>query len=343
MAKKNKKPKKRNITKKTNKSNKTNKPKGHFCRVCGKHKSNESFTGRGHANHMCKTCSSRPVSERNKMMAVRRAENMAYRYLNEQEIKWLRKKMKDPRPEVREAACASHRIKFPRQERNMTKKGLTAFSLKMFIRGEVWNEYCDEILVHMLFTMERDGIIRKTDYNAPESDKESEVIIDKVHARKFLKSIIHEYDALFWNEDFSDADYSDIDPYLDVLPEYHPGYYGYGDYFNYEDIDYDDIDDDAIYDEDIYDVHDEDMYDGNMNDKNTDDEDTEDEYTKDDGSGNTVDDIAETKEPIFSLTLKLNNGEERKIVFYNQLHDEPQELFWAIMDLFETDLEIDTE
>jgi hypothetical protein len=95
------------------KKQKQNKPKGHFCWVCGEHKSNEKFSGKGHATHMCKQCSKLPVAERNKMVAVRRAENMAFRYLNEQEIKWLRKKMNDPRPEVREAAREAHSVKFP--------------------------------------------------------------------------------------------------------------------------------------------------------------------------------------------------------------------------------------
>ena len=138
-----------NKKKQPKKQKKQNKPHGHFCWVCGEHKSNESFSGKGHANHMCKKCHALPVAERNKMVAVRRAENMAHRYLNEQEIKWLRKKMNDPRPEVREAACESHRIKFPHQERNMVKKGLTAFSLELFIHGEVWSEWGDEVSVHI--------------------------------------------------------------------------------------------------------------------------------------------------------------------------------------------------
>ena len=94
------------------------KPSGHYCWVCGTHKPNEKFSGRGHATHMCKQCHALPVAERNEMVAVRKAENMAFRYLNEQDIKWLRKRMNDPRPEVREAAREAHHIKFPRYERS---------------------------------------------------------------------------------------------------------------------------------------------------------------------------------------------------------------------------------
>jgi len=46
----------------------------------------------------------------------------------------------------------------------------------------------------------------------------------------------------------------------------------------------------------------------------------------------------------WSLCLELSNGEEKKITFYNQMHDAPQELFWALMEWFEPDEDgIDTE
>ena len=32
------------------------KHKGHYCKICGKYKSNESFSGKGHAQHICKEC-----------------------------------------------------------------------------------------------------------------------------------------------------------------------------------------------------------------------------------------------------------------------------------------------
>ncbi len=33
---------------------------GHFCKICGCSKSNESFSGSGHKNHICKKCSQKP-------------------------------------------------------------------------------------------------------------------------------------------------------------------------------------------------------------------------------------------------------------------------------------------
>ncbi len=33
-----------------------NKHKGYCCKICGEYKSNESFSGKGHAQHICKEC-----------------------------------------------------------------------------------------------------------------------------------------------------------------------------------------------------------------------------------------------------------------------------------------------
>ena len=61
-------------------------------------------------------------------------------------------KMKAPSPEVREVACGVYSIKFPRQERDNIKRGLTVFSLELFINGEVWDEWGYEVATHMIFT-----------------------------------------------------------------------------------------------------------------------------------------------------------------------------------------------
>ena len=29
---------------------------GHYCKICGEYKSNEKFSGKGHAAHICKAC-----------------------------------------------------------------------------------------------------------------------------------------------------------------------------------------------------------------------------------------------------------------------------------------------
>ena len=106
-------------TKRSSKQPRQNKPHGHYCKVCGERKANEKFSGRGHAAHICKKCASLPVAERNGMMDVNRIMGMAFRYLSKTEIKWLRGKMNDSRPEVREAAREAYNIKFPSYDHDL--------------------------------------------------------------------------------------------------------------------------------------------------------------------------------------------------------------------------------
>ena len=41
-------------------------PHGHYCKICGKYKANEKFSGKGHAARICKACS--------RLSAVKKAE-----------------------------------------------------------------------------------------------------------------------------------------------------------------------------------------------------------------------------------------------------------------------------
>lgn len=54
----------------------------HYCRICGAHKSNESFSGRGHRNHICKKCSRLPKVERRAIDE----KNEIYNYLRQSNI-----------------------------------------------------------------------------------------------------------------------------------------------------------------------------------------------------------------------------------------------------------------
>lgn len=40
---------------------------GHFCRICGRTKPNEKFSGKGHKNHICKACAKLPKVERDEI------------------------------------------------------------------------------------------------------------------------------------------------------------------------------------------------------------------------------------------------------------------------------------
>jgi hypothetical protein len=48
------------------------KRRGHYCMVCGEHKANEKFSGKGHANHICRACSALPVARRNELQRINR-------------------------------------------------------------------------------------------------------------------------------------------------------------------------------------------------------------------------------------------------------------------------------
>lgn len=36
---------------------------GHYCRICGRNRANEKFSGKGHKNHICKDCSRKPKQQ----------------------------------------------------------------------------------------------------------------------------------------------------------------------------------------------------------------------------------------------------------------------------------------
>ncbi len=40
---------------------------GHYCRICGRSRANERFSGRGHRNHICKDCRSIPFDKRDRI------------------------------------------------------------------------------------------------------------------------------------------------------------------------------------------------------------------------------------------------------------------------------------
>ena len=53
---------------------------GHYCKICGCYKSNENFTGKGHARHICKQCQSLPKDEQADMMRCNEVERAAFRF-----------------------------------------------------------------------------------------------------------------------------------------------------------------------------------------------------------------------------------------------------------------------
>ncbi|MCL1790381.1 MAG: hypothetical protein FWG40_03330 [Peptococcaceae bacterium] len=83
--------------------------------------------------------------------------------------------MNDPRPKIREAAREAHKVKFPHYEHNMTKKGLTAFLLELFIHSNIRHEQGDNVTVNMLMTMDDTGLVRRIDHDKSADESKTEV------------------------------------------------------------------------------------------------------------------------------------------------------------------------
>lgn len=84
---------------------------GHYCKICGEYKANEKFSGRGHRTHICKACASQPAEQQAENIAINRLKNLPAR-LSKAQLGWLRKRMKDGRPKIRELAQEQYNLRF---------------------------------------------------------------------------------------------------------------------------------------------------------------------------------------------------------------------------------------
>lgn len=91
------------------------KHRGHYCKICGEYKANEKFSGRGHANHICKACASLSPEQRNERMTLTRLEHLPW-WLSKETMKWLWKKMRDRNERIRDAAAMQYELRFPSRQ-----------------------------------------------------------------------------------------------------------------------------------------------------------------------------------------------------------------------------------
>lgn len=79
---------------------------GHYCKICGEHKSNEKFTGKRHAKHVCKSCASLPQERKNELQRITRLDKIAVKYpRSKDDWNLLEKYSKDNKyPEAKEFA-----------------------------------------------------------------------------------------------------------------------------------------------------------------------------------------------------------------------------------------------
>ena len=82
------------------------KRQGHYCRICCEVKSNEKFTGKGHAAHICKSCQSLSVIQRNELRYINRVMGIFLKpFISKDDRSLLKKYAKDDRyPKLKEYA-----------------------------------------------------------------------------------------------------------------------------------------------------------------------------------------------------------------------------------------------
>ncbi len=86
-------------------------PMGHYCRICGRYRPNESFSGRGHRMHVCKKCSQLPREVRSRREALDEIWGfLEQSNISDNNIRRLSLLAESADPEVREMASIVHAI-----------------------------------------------------------------------------------------------------------------------------------------------------------------------------------------------------------------------------------------
>ena len=175
------------------------KPQGHYCKICGARKSNESFSGKGHAAHICKACSQLSPQQQAEQMTLNRLSELPMRYLSNTEVKWLKNRTSDHRPAVRELAREIYTERFPHAARNQRKQQLSIKTLKLVVDTEVCDLYGDLTHINENYRVTRTppAIVR--------TQKDGSVQIVEPQPKelsKLLKWTVHTLEIFCWEQDF---------------------------------------------------------------------------------------------------------------------------------------------
>ena len=201
------------------------KPHGHYCKICGERKSNESFSGKGHTAHICKICSRLSPQQQAEQMTLNRLSELPVRYLSNSEVKWLKNRTSDHRPTVRELAREVYAERIPYAARNQRKQQLSIKVLELAVDSDVCDLYGD--LTHIkenyrvtwtppsIVRTQKDGSIQTV---APQPKELS----------KLLKWAVHTLEVFCWEQDFCDPFDMELDEPEPVTWRIH------GEYFNGE-------------------------------------------------------------------------------------------------------------
>jgi ribosome-binding protein aMBF1 (putative translation factor) len=79
---------------------------GHYCKICGRERPNEQFSGKGHRIHVCKRCNAKPKSE---LQAIEDKEDifgfMHQSHISERNVARLERMTKSENPQVASLAA----------------------------------------------------------------------------------------------------------------------------------------------------------------------------------------------------------------------------------------------
>ena len=180
---------------------KSHHPQGHCCKICGQYKANEKFSGKGHATHICKTCSKLSAAEKAEAQTITRLSNL-HGWLNDSEKKWLENRVRDRRPEVAALAREVYNMHFPYAERNARKKQLLINTLVFELNNAtIYDGFGDEYPVNLRFTSNRlTNVLTMADLSA--SGTEQSITLEKKQMAKLLRWAIHTLEIFMWEEDY---------------------------------------------------------------------------------------------------------------------------------------------
>ena len=183
-----------------------NKKHGHYCKVCGEYKSNESFSGIGHAAHICKKCAALPAAQRSEKMILTKLWNLPWQ-LSTQQREWLKGLQNDSRPGVASAAKELYADRFPYAARNERKKQFYILHMEFTICGEVIDEYGDVYCEDIQFTLDR----KEHTVALRQEAKTAQITLTEKDMRKLLNVIVNNYEVFCWEDDYGVSDTADTD------------------------------------------------------------------------------------------------------------------------------------
>ena len=130
---------------------------GHYCRICGRERPNEQFSGKGHRIHVCKRCNAKPRSER---QAIEDTDSilafMQQSHISEKNVARLKKLTESENSQVASLAAVvlkvaevepykTRRLKFlakmhPEIMRDLEKTGLISAYTREWESSEIFAE-----------------------------------------------------------------------------------------------------------------------------------------------------------------------------------------------------------